>query len=162
MTIVEDHQVGDEVVVLDDLERVVPHIILDGIGAKVGPLGKFIETLAFVLRGLDNLPEFTVADVFQQESDPDDTPQFSERVVEFFLRLAVPSLRKIVEGEIRPAWIDCATWSMSGKCVPIRSQSTESLVKRSLICWYTSFAVGRNHFSSFQLRMRGMSFIPSK
>ena len=39
----------------------------------------------------------------------------------------------IVDGEIRPAWINCATCGMSGKWQAIRFQSTASLVNRSLM-----------------------------
>ena len=85
MAIVEDHQVGDKVVVLDDLELVVTHIVLNDVGTEIGPLRKLVETLALVLRRVDCLPEFVVADVFQQEAGSYNTPQFTEGVVELVL-----------------------------------------------------------------------------
>ena len=50
-----------------------------------------------------------------------------------FFQLAVPSLHKMVDGWIRPARIDCATCSMSGKWQAIKSQSIASLVKRASV-----------------------------
>ena len=39
VAIVKDHQVGDQVVVFDNLELIVANVPGDGVGTKVGPLG---------------------------------------------------------------------------------------------------------------------------
>ena len=56
MAVVENHQVGDQMIVLDDLQLIFAHIFLDGVRSEIGPLRKVVETFALVLRCLDDLP----------------------------------------------------------------------------------------------------------
>ncbi len=85
VAVMEDQQVGDQVVVLDDLQLVFAHVVLDGVGAEVDPLGELVEALAFVLGGLDGAAQFRVADVIQQEGRAHHASEFPEGEVELVL-----------------------------------------------------------------------------
>ena len=52
MAVVEDHKIGDQVIVLDNLQLVVANIFGDGIGPEINPLGKLVEAFALILRSL--------------------------------------------------------------------------------------------------------------
>ncbi len=49
-----DDQLGDQVVVLDDLDLLVAHVLGDRVGAEVRPLREPVESLALVLSGLND------------------------------------------------------------------------------------------------------------
>lgn len=59
LAVVEDHEVGDQVVVLDHLQLVVADVV----GAEVGPLRELVEAFALVLRRLDGASKVFVGDV---------------------------------------------------------------------------------------------------
>jgi hypothetical protein len=52
---VANHQVGNQMVVLDDLQLILAHVFLNGVRSEIDPLRKVIETFALVLRRLDDL-----------------------------------------------------------------------------------------------------------
>ena len=81
--IVEDHQVGDQVVVFDDLELIVANVLGDGVGAKVGPLGKIVEAFALVLRGLNDAAQVLIANVVEQERGANNPSKLAKREVQF-------------------------------------------------------------------------------
>ncbi len=64
MAIVEDHKIGNQVIVLDNLQLVVANIFGDGIGPEIDPLGKLVEAFALVLRSLNDPAQVFIADVF--------------------------------------------------------------------------------------------------
>ena len=83
--IVEDHQVGDQVVVFDDLELIVANVLGDRVGAEIGPLGKIVEAFALVLRGLDDASQVLIANVVEQERGANHPPELAKREVQFVL-----------------------------------------------------------------------------
>nr|WP_242522992.1 hypothetical protein [Thiocystis minor] len=85
VAVVENHSVGDQVVVFDGLQLVLPDILLARLGAEVNPLGELVETFAFVLGGLNQAPEFGIADVVEQEDRANHAAEFSKGIVEFVL-----------------------------------------------------------------------------
>ena len=55
IAVVANHQVGNQMVVLDDLQLILGHVFLNGVRSEIDPLRKVIETFALVLRRLDDL-----------------------------------------------------------------------------------------------------------
>ena len=78
MAIVENHQVGNQMIVLDDFQLILAHIFLNGVRSEIGPLRKVVETFALVLRCLDDLAQLIIADIFQQEYGADDPAQLAK------------------------------------------------------------------------------------
>lgn|GEM_PF-4723590 len=78
MAIVEDQQVCNQVIVFDDLQLIVADIVLDRVRAEIGPLRKLVETFALVLSRLNDLPKFTIADIFQKKHRAHDPTQLAK------------------------------------------------------------------------------------
>lgn len=55
MAVVESHQIGNQVIVLDYLQLIRVHIFLDGVRPKIRPRGKVVETFTLVLRRLNDM-----------------------------------------------------------------------------------------------------------
>jgi hypothetical protein len=64
MAVVEDHKIGDQMIVLDNLQLVVADIFGDGIGPEINPLSKLVEAFALVLRSLNDATQVFIANVF--------------------------------------------------------------------------------------------------
>jgi len=64
MAVVEDHKIGDQVIVLDNLQLIVADIFSNGIGPEINPLGKLVEAFALILRSLNDATQVFIADVF--------------------------------------------------------------------------------------------------
>ena len=55
MAVVENHQIGNQMIVLDYLQLILAHILLNGVRSEIRPLSKVIKAFALVLRRLDDL-----------------------------------------------------------------------------------------------------------
>ena len=64
MAVVEDHKIGDQVIVLDNLQLIVANIFGDGIGSEINPLGELVEAFALILRSLNDASQVFIADIF--------------------------------------------------------------------------------------------------
>ncbi|VVE10953.1 transposase [Pandoraea horticolens] len=78
----EDHEIGDQMVILNDLQLIVAHVLRDDVGTEIRPLCKLIEAFAFVLRRLHDATQVFVADVFEQKYRVHHPTQFLECKVE--------------------------------------------------------------------------------
>jgi len=68
----EDQQVGNQMVVFNDFQLLIPNIFLYLVSSKVNPLSVFVETFTSVCRAVDDTTQFLVIHVFQQEAGTDD------------------------------------------------------------------------------------------
>jgi hypothetical protein len=103
-------------VVLDELALYASVVVSNDSAAADGqPLDEVVEGLALVRRCLDRGPQLRIAEVRRRKPVRTATPNSRKARYRRFLRLYVPSLRKIVEGVIVPAAIDTPTGSMSGR-----------------------------------------------
>jgi hypothetical protein len=67
VAIMEDQQVGNQMIIFDDLQLIFPHIVFNSIRTEIYPLGKVIEAFEFVLGSMNYPAEFIVTDIFQQK-----------------------------------------------------------------------------------------------
>jgi hypothetical protein len=59
------------VIILNKLTLLIAHVLGDHtLASEAHPLDEFVESLAFVGRGLNHLAQFEVGDVLQQEDGP--------------------------------------------------------------------------------------------
>lgn len=49
MAVMEDHKVGDQVIVFDNFQLIIANIFSDGIVPKIDPLGELVEAFALIL-----------------------------------------------------------------------------------------------------------------
>jgi dTDP-glucose pyrophosphorylase len=84
--VVQDHHIGDEVIVLDDLALFMPDVFGDcAVTAEHQPLREVIELLTLVGRRVNGPAQFGIVQIFQQEQRANDTTEFPERKVELVL-----------------------------------------------------------------------------
>lgn len=82
VAVMENQQVGDQMIVLYDFQLIFAHIVFDGVGAEIRPLGEVVEPFALVLGSLDGLTQLLVADIFQQEHRAHGSAQFAKGEVQ--------------------------------------------------------------------------------
>ena len=84
--VVKDQQVGNQMVVFDELALLISDGLVRQCAASEGdPLGKLVEAFALVRRGLDEPSQLDIAQVVEQKTCSDDVAQLSKRKVEFAL-----------------------------------------------------------------------------
>jgi len=80
---VEDQQVGDQVIVLDDFQLLIPYVFLNTVSGEVDPLGELVKAFAPIRRAVDYAPQFFAIYVFQKEAGTDDPAKFPKCVIQF-------------------------------------------------------------------------------
>src|SRR5665213_93367 len=84
--VVEDQEIGDEVVVFDELALLVANPFGGQRATAEGdPLEKLIETFALVGRGLDQPPQLNIGKVVEQKACTDSMTQFPKNEIKFTL-----------------------------------------------------------------------------
>ena len=74
MAIVKNHQISNQVVVFDDFQLIITNIFSNVVRSKINPLCELIEAFAFILCGLNDAAQISIADIFQQKKRANDTP----------------------------------------------------------------------------------------
>ncbi len=60
MCVVEDDQVGDEMIVLDDLDLLIADVFPDDVIREVRPFGELVEQFTFIGGRLDELAKLDI------------------------------------------------------------------------------------------------------
>lgn len=82
MGVVEDEQVGDQMVIFDHLGLFMLQIFTDNaIINKGNPLGKVVEFFAFIRSGIDAFAKLGIIVILKHESSSDSPSQFPESIV---------------------------------------------------------------------------------
>src|SRR5262249_10436150 len=79
-------QICHQVIVFNKLTLLIAHVFGDHpLATEAYPLHEFVEGFAFVGGGLNQLAQFEVGDVLQQEDGPHHPAQFAKREVQLVL-----------------------------------------------------------------------------